>query len=105
MASRLLDYDPLTGIESIWHYDPATEDTTIEERQVADLRLDLNKDEFNSFDGKHNAMRGDFVKVASIPLVVWADLVKRGIADDPVALKRWLNDPDNRYFRTAPGKL
>jgi hypothetical protein len=25
--------------------------------------------------------------------------------DDPAAFKRWLNDPDNRFFRTSPGTL
>lgn len=103
MASRLLDYDPVTGVESIWHYDPATEDTTIESRQVLDERLHINRDEFNA----HSAFtkRGDMWKVASIPLVVYEDLVKQGIAQDPERLRRWLNDPDNRFFRTTPGKV
>lgn len=105
MASRLLDLDEFSGIESIWHYDPATEETVIEERQVLDQRLDINKADFNAYDGVRNAMKQNFVKVASIPLVIYQELVRKGIADDPVAMKKWLNDPDNRYFRTAPGRV
>ena len=40
-------------------------------------------------------------KVASIPLVVWNDLQKKGITRDKAAFKRWLNDPDNKFFRTT----
>jgi hypothetical protein len=32
-------------------------------------------------------------------------LKKDGIIDDPSAMKRWLNDPDNRFFRTRPGRV
>jgi hypothetical protein len=35
----------------------------------------------------------------------YMDLKKKGILDDQVALKRWLNDPENRYFRTRPGQV
>ena len=48
---------------------------------------------------------GDMTRVASIPLSLYFDLKKKGIADDPVAMKRWLNDPDQRFFRTRPGRL
>jgi hypothetical protein len=33
------------------------------------------------------------------------ELKQQGIIDDPKALRRWLNDPDNRYFRTRPGRV
>jgi len=41
--------------------------------------------------------------VASIPLSIYYDLKRQGIVDDPVRLKRWLNDSDNKYFRTRGG--
>jgi len=44
-------------------------------------------------------------RVASIPLNVYYDLKRRGIADDPKAMKKWLNDPDNRVFRTREGTV
>lgn len=49
-------------------------------------------------------INGD-TKVASLPLNVWMDLKRKGVVDDPRALKRWLNDPDNAAFRTRPGRV
>ena len=45
-------------------------------------------------------VRRDTVHVARIPLVIWNRLRKLGITDDEKALNAWLNDPDNRVFRT-----
>jgi hypothetical protein len=36
---------------------------------------------------------------------VYYDLKRRGIADDPKKFKQWLNDRDNRVFRTRAGTL
>ena len=59
------------------------------------------KRSYNNTDKKWN----DLNKVASIPLSVYYDLKRRGIADDPVALKKWMNDSDNQVFRTRQGVL
>jgi hypothetical protein len=48
---------------------------------------------------------GEWSKVASIPLSVLYDLKARGIADDPKKMKAWLNDPDNRAFRTRDARI
>ena len=63
----------------------------------------VNKRSYADIDSK--AKYGDLARVASIPLSVYYDLKRRGIADDPAALKKWLNDPDNRAFRTRGGTL
>lgn len=68
--------------------------------------VEANKAEYNSLD--YGARWGDFTKVASIPMTVIDDLNKRGImkgfaVSDAAAFKRWLNDPENRFFRTRPG--
>jgi len=42
-------------------------------------------------------------KVASIPMNIYFDLKQRGILNDQKKMKQWLNDPDNKYFRTRPG--
>jgi hypothetical protein len=36
---------------------------------------------------------------------VYYELKRQGIADDPKALKKWLNDRDNQVFRTRAGTL
>ncbi|AJY05500.1 hypothetical protein SB768_08110 [Burkholderia sp. SIMBA_043] len=94
---------PEFGIERYWHYDEHTDTATIENRQNHDPVLERNKQRFNSIDER--TRWGDFTKVASIPLVIYQDLKAKGIADDPSALKKWLNDPENVYFRTRPGKV
>ena len=48
--------------------------------------------------------------IASIPSEVIGDLNKKGIMRgyhviDMPALKRWLNDPENRVFRTRGGQV
>lgn len=45
------------------------------------------------------------VKVGEIPLQVWMRLKEEGIANDPKALRRWLSDPENRYFKTYEGRI
>ena len=52
---------------------------------------------------KH-AKYGEWSKIASIPLSIYYELKKKGITDDPKRLKKWLNDPDNKYFRTRGGR-
>jgi hypothetical protein len=49
-------------------------------------------------------------KVASIPLVVFAELEKQGITRglnvlDTDRFKAFLNNPDNQVFRTRMGKI
>jgi|TARA_R110000772_G_scaffold9387_1_gene30881 hypothetical protein len=98
--ARIFDTDALAGITRYWHVKDNGE-FVIETVQQADAILDSNKRQFNSASNKH----GDMDKVASIPLSVYYDLKRQGIADDPKALKKWLNDPDNRAFRTRGGRL
>jgi hypothetical protein len=45
-------------------------------------------------------VRRDTVHVARIPLVVWRRLQQLGITKDERLMNQWLNDRDNRVFRT-----
>jgi hypothetical protein len=38
-------------------------------------------------------------------MYIYYDLQRRGILQDEKRLKAWLNDPENRVFRTRPGKV
>lgn len=72
--------------------------------------LDFNKSRQN--DG-HDYFTKDrsMVAIADIPLTVYTELRKLGIIGsngrrtDQKALRRWLNDPDNRAFRIATLRL
>ncbi len=72
--------------------------------------VENNKREFNSYE--KSSKWGDTLnnKVASIPLTVFQDLEKQGITRgftviDMPRFKQWLNSPENRVFRTRPGRI
>lgn len=96
-----MDHDPLTGISHVFYYDDDTDQATIMAEQDVSALIDANKAEFNQSHGKF----GEFAKVASLPLALYRELQQKGILDDAKAFKRWLNDPDNRFFRTRPGNV
>jgi len=97
---RLFGRDPITGITQYWHV-KGNGEYVIETQQDVSAIAEKNKREFNDTPDRYR----DVNKVASIPLNVYYDLKRRGIADDPVAFKKWLNDRDNRVFRTRAGTL
>lgn len=103
MDKKLFDYDPFLGITEYFYYDPDTDKVTIQQVQNTTRILEQNKAQFNATDER--AKWGEWSKVASIPINLWADLNAKGIVRDKAAFKRWLNDPDNRYFRTRPGQV
>lgn len=98
----LFDYDAHTG-RSIWSYFDG---------QKTHFRTDYPVD---SLLAENTAMRnaaqkawtGDYHKVASIPLnVVWdSGLVEAQSNHDDGFLSRWLNDSDNRAWRTKEGTV
>lgn len=103
MSKKLFDYDPETGTTKWWHYDADKDEATIETEFQAGNIIEANKEEFNSIDER--ARWGEWSKVASIPMTLFYRLKQQGIIDDPAAMKKWLNDPDNKLFRTRPGRV
>lgn len=102
---RILDNDPVTRRRLDFHWFP---DGTWGVNTVQDVTdaVEANKADHAAHPGKApQQWKGDLHRVASIPLTVWEDLKRSGIADDPEALKRWLDDRDNLVFRTRPGRL
>lgn len=103
MDRRLFSHDPLTGITKWWHYDPESDTAVIQTTQnVADI-VERNKSFFASTDER--ARWRELQRVASIPLSLYWELKAKGITEDQAAMRRWLNDPDNRFFRTRPGRV
>ena len=46
----------------------------------------------------------DMRLVGHIPLVIYNQMMRDGSFNDPAAIKKWLNNPDNKCFRVAPGR-
>lgn len=106
---RLFSRDPLTGVTKYFTYNESSsgresEDTfTIETQTDVEPLLAANGElykEYTSLD-----RWGEGRRVASIPMPIYQKLRERGITRDPKAFKAWLNDPDNRAFRTSPGRV
>jgi len=103
MAKRLLSENQMTGTKTYHDYDASSDQSVITtSADVTDI-IESNKAQFNDTDER--ARYGDMSKVASIPMNVYFDLKKRGILNDQKKMKAWLNDSENKYFRTRPGRV
>lgn len=102
----LIDADPITRTKSRVHYQPSDEEMILEDKQDVQPVVDVNKEDLKVSDGRFN-LDGK-THVARIPLVIWQQWMKEtngDIATDDDLLKEKLNDPDNRAFRSHPGRL
>lgn len=100
---RTLEADPLLQIVRSYHEQPSDDTTTIASAQDVTQIIEDAKANYNR--GDSHQPWGEMTHVAFIPSVILWKLRREGILDDPVAFKRWLNDPDNRMFRTRPGRV
>jgi hypothetical protein len=98
----LFDHDMTTG-RSVWHYFDGEKDVFRVDYPVDNL-MSENLAVRNSAE---RAWKGDWHRVASIPLNVAHDsgLVLAHSEGDDRFVKRWLNDSDNRAWRTKEGRL
>ena len=71
--------------------------------------LEYNKMMMNEYGDKLTpGKRGTWHKVASVPVNVWEQWLldtDNAIQKDKKLLSKYLNDPDNRFFRTSPTNL
>lgn len=96
-----LETDSLTGETQYFVWDEDNDTFHIEyEFECSDL-LEFNKHLRNNAGTKW----GEMAHVASIPLNLYYDLKQKGIIDDQAKFKAWLNDPEQRYFRTRNGTV
>jgi hypothetical protein len=105
-SGKLLDVMPYRHQE--WIEEPDGE-ISITTYQDVTPTIEQNKKEYNIYGDKlTTGKRGDWHKVASIPFNVyeqWKNETNGAIDKDPKLLAKYLNDPDNKFFRTAPTKL
>jgi hypothetical protein len=80
-----------------------------QKQDITDI-IEANKADYNATDAKTSW--GDTLnnRVARIPLTVFAELEKQGITRgftilDMKRFKDWLNNPENRVFRTRAGRI
>ncbi|MEN6642571.1 MAG: hypothetical protein ABFE08_09005 [Armatimonadia bacterium] len=97
------DQDLATGTKTLFHADEENDSFVIETQQDITAILEDNQIELNEVTSLDRF--GEGKRVASIPLSIYCDLQKKGIVEDQAAMRRWLNDPVNKVFRTFRGKL
>ena len=82
---------------------------TINTRQDVEPILEENKQAYNNYgDLLTPGKAGEGVRVASIPTNIWTQWMKETngeIQRDHNLMKRYLNDPDNKYLRTTPTRV
>ena len=100
---RILSKNPETGITQWYVSDPLAGTFKFVTEQDVTPHLEASKAQYANTDER--ARWGEWQKVATIPLSVLTELKKRGITESQPKMKKWLNDPENRYFRTRPGRV
>jgi len=100
--TRPLSIDPFTGQRQTWHYDATDDSVTVATEQDVTAIVEANKAAAASAPSRYG---GEMHRVASIPMSVYWELKEKGILRDQKALRKWLNDPDNRVFRTRFGRV
>lgn len=98
---ELMDFDPLTG-RSVWSYFDGLKtvyrtDYPVDGliKQNAELRATASDD-----------WKGDWHRVASVPMNLhYEKLAAAHEQGDYRYVSRWLNDSDNRAFRTKEGRV
>jgi len=76
-------------------------------QDVTDI-VEQNKAQYNSISSREKW--GEMTKIASLPFTIIDSLNRKGIMRgfaviDEKEFRKFLNDPENRFFRTRPGKV
>lgn len=94
----MLDADSLTGTVSKMSI--TTDQKLIFEDTVEIDALGEQNQTLRNEISRNEKVPDGMVKVASLPMMVYLDLRKRGILGDRSALRRWLKTEEARPYRT-----
>lgn len=98
----LFDYDVKSG-RQVWMIENPDGTTTFRTDYPVQPTIDLNAAQRNL---AQPGWKGDYHHVASIPLnVYWDQLAAASQQKDNAYISRWLNDSDNRAWRTKEGRV
>jgi|TARA_R110000868_G_scaffold6894_6_gene38306 hypothetical protein len=97
-GSFVLDADSLTGTVSKMSI--TTDQKLIFEDTVEIDALGEQNQTLRNEISRNEKVPDGMVKVASLPMMVYLDLRKRGILGDRSALRRWLKTEEARPYRT-----
>lgn len=108
MLTRHLDFDAFSDIETIFHYNELTDETTIETRQDVEPQLEVSKALRADDSYSRAGIKNDMWHYAHIPnglITKWK--VELGIdvfnKNHEKAVFKLLNDPDYCHLKTTYG--
>ena len=110
MDTRSLGVDPLTGLETIHHYDEQTGYTHIEYKQDITKQIDLNKARHNS-DYQKKGIKEEWMHAAHIPDIVQIQWMRKyGInnihhEEHWPLIRKLLNSAEYKYLKTGTARL
>tara|TARA_A100001388_G_C28764714_1_gene499980 strand:- start:78 stop:410 length:333 start_codon:yes stop_codon:yes gene_type:complete len=108
---KILSTDPLARKKTFMHFENDGSRFVTTEQDVTEI-VDFNNEQSKEY--KKGSMIGNtqkhYLEVANIPLTVYQDLIQRfgDPSKNPEAKKKWkvwLNDSNNRAFRTGGGHI
>lgn len=97
-AEFVLGSDSLTGTVTKMHI--TTDQKLVFEDTVQIDALGERNQTIRNEISRNEKLPDGMVKVASLPMMVYLDLRKRGILGDKAALRRWLQTEEARPYRT-----
>jgi hypothetical protein len=105
MTRRLLDRDPLTGVDTWFEYRASTDTGVITHTQDVTPFLERNKIAQNDDEKTKRGIKRDWWKYASIPAAIWIGWRNEGLdifnPDHQKAAFAKINDPEFRYLKTT----
>jgi len=97
------------GRETDMHFDDIEGTFIFNTTEKVDPLLDVNKRKYNDYGDKLSLGKmGEWHHAASIPATMWEKWVAETdgeIQKDPKILAAYLNNPDYKYFKTAPNNI
>lgn len=105
MRARPFSSDSESLLTRVAYLDDVDQKLIIDTQQDVTDIVEDSKAQFKEHDDRSRFGGDGMVRVAQIPMVLFMALKEKGITDDPKAFAAWLNDPDNRHFRTRPGRV
>ncbi len=98
----LFDYDIPSG-RQVWRMENPDGSSTYRTDYPVKASVDMNTAQRNL---AQNGWAGDYHQIASIPLNVYYDQIGQAAREgDDKYLSKWLNDSDNRAWRTKSGTV
>ena len=109
IESRFLDYDPITGVSRIFHWDEDNKQFHIETKQDVSSIIETNKELYKNDSYRQDGIKNEMLHKATIPESVQVKWLQEGInlynKDHWKKVKQKLNSSEYRYLKVTAGRI